>query len=76
MMLSHLPVERVRIYQFNFTKFRMQNFSFTKSRKFYELKFFQFQKKLFRSVLICFFFSLFVCSTNAGMQLYYLGFTY
>ena len=25
MMLSHLPVERVKIYQLNFTKFIMQN---------------------------------------------------
>ena len=33
MMLSHLPVERVKIYQLNFTKFIMQNFSFTKKEK-------------------------------------------
>ena len=33
MMLSHLPVERVKIYQLNFTKFIMQNFSFTKKQK-------------------------------------------
>ena len=75
MMLSHLPVERVKIYQLNFTKFRMQNFSFTKSRKFYELKFFS-SKKIVSFRFNLFFFSLFVCLTNAGMQLYYLGFTY
>ena len=81
MMLSHLPVERVKIYQLNFTKFIMQNFSFTKKQKTLRhrnmdlnLNFSVLKKDCFVSFccVVLSFLSLFVWQ----MQIYYLGFTY
>lgn len=73
MMLSHLPVERVKIYQLNFTKFIMQKFQFyqktensTTSQHGSELKFFSTKKTIFRFAVICFMY-FFVCLTNASI---------
>ena len=68
MMLSHLPVERVRIYQFNFTNltynakfpFYQKTENTTTSQHGSELKFFSSKKKIVSFRFNLFFF-VFVC---------------